>query len=187
VLVAAFDDADPTRVLTLDTVALSGWTVGLWYDYLIQELDKYVPYKQKPYEVILFNLGVNDALDIKSPGTRIVTYPGGTPFYAPLPLSESEWKTKAGWILDTMHTRWPNARIYVDKVWGRGAPAECGTINGWWATVVAARSSWAFLGTDETVWLEGGDNGATMTTDGTHYSAAAGPAKSALLMTLLGY
>jgi len=35
-----------------------------------------------------------------------------------------------------------------------------------------ARPGVAYLGHDERVWLEGGDDGATMTTDGRHYSAA---------------
>jgi hypothetical protein len=40
---------------------------------------------------------------------------------------------------------------------------------------------------DERVWLEGGDDGATMTTDGVHYSSAGQTACAAAWQTVLGY
>lgn len=100
---------------------------------------------------ILSNLGANDA--------------------ASLP-AEATWKANYLYILDAMHTKWPGATIYVTRPWRRNYGANCNTLAGWIADIVAARTSFLRLGDDERVWLEGGDDGATNTSDGTHYSAA---------------
>lgn len=78
-----------------------------------------------------------------------------------------------GSVLDALHARWPLAQIGVSHVWYRGKTAECAALNGWIDTVLAdGRLDWTYPGDDESVWLEGGDDGATMTMDGVHYSAA---------------
>lgn len=115
---------------------------------------------------VLVNLGAND--------------------FAAMP-AEADYKTNLGYILDAIHTKWPNATVYVARAWTRGAGmAAANTLAGWTATVVGARS-WAALGPDERVWLENGDDGATYTYDGTHYNAAGNTAAAAQWMTALGY
>lgn len=108
-------------------------------------------------DYVLYNLGVNDTNGAD----------GITP-------SEADWKTNTAYILDAVHTKWPNAKVYMMKNWCRLSPNACLTLATWGATVRSTRSSWCFLGPDESVFLEGGDNGATYTSDGVHPTAPAG-------------
>ena len=100
-------------------------------------------------DYILFNIGVNDS------------------DYADLDAWEANYLT----VVDAMNTKYPNAKIYCPMVWFRDYLTECNLIN---ARIVSAISQrdFIYLGFDERVWLEGGDDGVTMTTDGIHYSAA---------------
>lgn len=116
---------------------------------------------------LLFNLGVNDVAQ-------------GLP-------SQAVWEANLAYILDAFHAKWPNIQVYVARPWYRANPAGCDTIAGWIANVVTARAGWATLGPDERVWLEGGDDGATMTSDGTHYSAAGLIENAAQWQTVMGY
>lgn len=100
---------------------------------------------------VLYNLGANDVLGVR----------GGT-------ILEADWKADTLYILDAMRAKWPSVQVYMMRVWGRGADAECNTIDGWVADCVAARSTFARLGPDERIFLENGDNGVTYTSDGTH-------------------
>lgn len=118
-------------------------------------------------EVVLINLGVNDVATA-------------------LP-DEATWKADYGYILDAYHAAFPSTTIYVTKPWFRAQPARCVTIAGWIDTILGTRGPWAVVGDLEATWLEGGDNGATMTVDGTHYSVAGAAAKVAQVLTLLGY
>lgn len=96
---------------------------------------------------ILINAGVNDA--------------------SSLPV-EATWKTNYTYILDAFHTQWPIAKIYCMRVWSRGNTTNCNTLASWLADVISTRDSFTFVGPDERVFLENGDNGVTYTTDGIH-------------------
>lgn len=99
-------------------------------------------------DYVLVNIGANDAT-------------AGT--------SEANFKTAYGSILDKCHTKWPDARMYCMLVWVRNYLSQCNSVNTWIAEVIAdGRSSWAFVGPDERVFLEGGDDGVTYTADGIH-------------------
>lgn len=99
-------------------------------------------------DYVLVNIGANDAT-------------AGT--------SEANFKTAYGSILDKCHTKYPAAEIHCMLVWVRDYLSQCNSINTWIAAVIAdGRSSWAFVGPDERVFLEGGDNGVTYTADGVH-------------------
>lgn len=104
-------------------------------------------------------------------------------------IEEASFKTNLAYILDALHAKWPLAQVVVDHIWKRGATAGCIEMNGWIDAVIAdGRESWTMPGADETVWLEGGDDGATMTVDGTHYSIPAGQAeKAAQEKAAMGY
>jgi hypothetical protein len=118
--------------------------------------------------------------------TRILFNLGVTNFAA-LP-AQATWEADYAYLLDALHAKYPAALIYCARPWAVGYDAEADTLAGWLATVVAARSPWAQLGHDERVWLKGADNGATMTSDGVHYSYPAGfAAAAAQWMTALGY
>jgi hypothetical protein len=107
---------------------------------------------------ILLDLGVNDL--------------------SAMPL-EAAWKADMLYIIDAIATKWPSVRIYVCKPWCRGYTTEANTMAGWIDDIVALRSTNCKAGHDERTWLEGGDDGATMTVDGKHYSTPAGQNEAA--------
>lgn len=113
---------------------------------------------------VLFNLGVND-------------FVGGV---------EATWIADVQAIADACHVRWPSATFYLMRPWKRSFNATADTYAGWINTVVGSRTFCA-LGPDERVWLKGADDGAAMTTDGIHYSAAGEAECAAQWKTVLGY
>lgn len=105
---------------------------------------------------VLMNWGANDCKNLPAAAT---------------------WQAEVLAMIDAASAAWPGVKVYLMRPWrrdyyGEDVSAELDTIAGWIDAVVAARPGVAFLGPDERVWLKGADNGATMTTDGTHYSAA---------------
>lgn len=119
------------------------------------------------WDTFLLNWGANDV--------------GG-----PLP-SEATWQSDYLAILDAIHAAYPFARVYIMRPWRSGFDANAATLKARIDNIVAARSSFAFVGPDEAVWLKGADNGATMTTDGTHYSTAGKAECAAQWKAALGY
>ena len=101
--------------------------------------------------------------------------------------AEATWKANYLAIIDSCVAKWPQAKVYLTRPWRRGYAIQCNTLAAWIADIVAARPGIAFAGDDERVWLEGGDNGATMTVDGIHYSAAGQTAKAAATKAAMGY
>lgn len=87
--------------------------------------------------------------------------------------AEATWKANMLYIIDAVGTKWPGCVCVLARVWRRGYAANCNTLAGWISDVVAARPGLARPGPDERVFLENGDDGATYTTDGTHYTTAA--------------
>lgn len=116
-------------------------------------------------QYILFNLGVNET--------------------ASLP-AEATWLSNANYILNAFQIKWPGVQVYLMRPWARGEDADCDTVAGWIATLVASRAN-AHLGPDERVWMEGGDDGATMTDDGIHPNAAGNIECAAQWLAVLGY
>lgn len=117
---------------------------------------------------------------------QFVTITLGTNDANSLP-AEAAWKADAATILDAIHVKWPYARVGWALPWHRDRVAACNTLAGWIADVIAPRSSWAFVGPDERVYLENGDNGVTYTTDGTHPNVAGYTLAAAQWQTALGY
>jgi lysophospholipase L1-like esterase len=101
--------------------------------------------------------------------------------------AEATWKANLDYVLDALHVKYPNASVYVTRPWRRGFAAECNTLATWIAAELVARSTWAFVGDDERVWLEGGDDGATMSVDGIHYSTAGQAVAASQRKTAIGY
>ena len=93
--------------------------------------------------------------------------------------AEATWKANYATIIDAVVAKWPTAKVYLVKPWRRGEAADCNTLAGWIDDLVALYPGVAFVGHDERTWLEGGDDGATMTTDGVHYSTAGQAAAAA--------
>jgi lysophospholipase L1-like esterase len=126
----------------------------------------YMPKTPAP-DYLLFNLGVND-------------------IGAGLP-AEAVWEANVLYIIDAFRVRYPNVKVYLMRPWYRAHLAEANTLAGWIDVIVAARPGIAFVGPDERVWMAGNDDGATMTTDGTHYSAAGNAECARQWQTVLGY
>lgn len=101
--------------------------------------------------------------------------------------AEATWESYYYTILDAIHAKWPNTKCYIMRPWKVGYDAQAATLNGWITTIVAARSTFAYVGPDEAVWLKAGDNGATNTSDGVHYSTAGHAAAVTAWLTVLGY
>lgn len=101
--------------------------------------------------------------------------------------TEATWAASYYTVLDAIHAKWPDAKCYLTRPWKQGFDAQAATLNGWITTIVAARSTFAFVGSDEAVWLKAADDGATNTTDGVHYSAAGHTASVTPNLTALGY
>lgn len=116
--------------------AVGGWTVANALSGLPAALDTaiYVP------TYVFIDLGVNEAND------------------NPLP-NEASWKANYASLLDQLHTKWPEARIYVAKIW-RGDDsgiyiANCATINAWIEDVISdGRSGWVSVAHNEADWLD---------------------------------
>lgn len=102
-------------------------------------------------DYVLINLGRNDA------GAGI---------------SETLFKDSMGTILDYIIAQYPLTKIYIQLVWDRVYADECDVVDGWITDIIALRSDYCFVGPDERIYLENGDNGTTYTDDGTHPNSA---------------
>lgn len=93
--------------------------------------------------------------------------------------SQTDWEQQAAdmaYVLDAIHAKWPVCVVYLARVWSSNSNVQA-NLNYFDDTVIAnalSGRSWAHLGVDERIVIKAGDNGATNTTDGTHYSDPAG-------------
>lgn len=120
---------------------------------------------------VLINIGANDL----SSGT----------------MEEVTWKADMSAILNAIHAWRPAAQVYIMRPWRRGYMTQANTFAGWIADVVAL-FDFAYLGPDERVFLENGDDGVTYTSDGTHPTMGLTPGTGAYLeaqewRTVLGF
>lgn len=145
--------------------AIGAQTVGTMKTLIDAKIAEHTYYSYFEKNTFFINLGIND--------------------FDSMPL-EATWESDYLYIIDALRSKYPNAEIYITKPWMVGHTAEANTMAGWIDTIVAARA-FCHVGDDERTWLEGGDNGATMTSDGVHYSAAGQIAKVAALRAVIGY
>jgi hypothetical protein len=85
------------------------------------------------------------------------------------------WIAQYESIIDYVHGRFPNARIYIMYPWRRSFDLQAAELHSRINTIIADRSTVAFAGPDEAIWLKGSDNGANNSCDGTHYSSPTCP------------
>lgn len=119
-------------------------------------------------DYVLYNVGANDV---------------------PAMPTQAQWQADTLYIWDAIHAKWPNAKIFVMKVWVRNQTANNNTYDDTWLpAAVALRSSFVYLHSalDERVFLENGDNGATYTSDGVHPNHAGYMLTAAKWHTALG-
>ena len=118
-------------------------------------------------EVVLLNIGVNN--------------------WTPVMPNEATWKANYQTIIDAIHTKYANSRIYIAKVWTSSNDVNAATMAGWIDDLITANGGVVIEGHNEPVWLDGGDEGATMTLDGTHYNVAGYTECMNQWLTILGY
>ena len=130
--------------------ATGGWTTQVVKD----GIDAALAARSDTPDMVCINLGAND-VNTGDPGAT--------------------WRTNTEYIVDAIHTKWPNARVYLTKVWRRNTGLQAvgiAAINGYTDTIVAARSSWLSVAVNEANIIEGGDDGVTYTSDGVHPNEA---------------
>lgn len=135
--------------------------------YLAANVDSWLAGATRPGEWALIDMGVND---MALPAT-----------------SQASYEADLAYVLDKIHAAWPLTKILVAKPWQRGYDTAANSMAGWIDNVLATRGPWAAVGHDERVWLKGADNGATMTYDGVHYSAAGNTEVVAQWQALMGF
>ena len=130
------------------TLARSGYTVATMQDEIDTDLAAYTSVAPR---YVLTNLGANDVVSLPT---------------------EAAWKADYQYIFSAMRAKWPNVNIYIMRPWQRGYAANCNTLATWIGDLVTANPGVCFLGPDERVFLENGDDGVTYTSDGIHPNTA---------------
>lgn len=126
-------------------VGRSGYTIAQ----LAASVDADLSARSDTPSVVLINIGANDYISV----------------------IDATWSTNYAYILDAMHAKWPSAQVYCMRVWRRSGTSLV-AMKSAIGVLVAARSSWCYLGPDETVFLENGDDGTTYTVIGIHPNEA---------------
>jgi len=99
---------------------------------------------------------------------------------------ETTWTTDYLAIIDKVHARAPEAKIYLMRPWYQGYDARAAVLHGWIDNIVAARA-FTYVGPDEAVWLKADDNGAARMVDAKHYNALGNTDCAAEWQTVLGF
>lgn len=163
-LVGVLNANDPASWIELTPrFGVSGATTATMKDYV----DSNLAAVTGTAHTITINLGANDV--------------GSMPV-------EATFKANLTSIIDSVRAKWSGVKVYVAHTWSRNELTDHNTLSTWKAAVVATYPSNVYLGMDERVWLENGDDGATYTTDGVHYNTTTGQvAAAAAWKTALGY
>lgn len=113
--------------------------------------------------------------------------PSPTPEFVLINIGRNGWiKSDVAYVVDAIHVKWPNAHVLLCRIWSTISASP--TINNVdIPDLISTRSSWLFLGPDERVFLEGGDNGALETYDGTHYTAFGAQQAAAAWKIAMGF
>jgi len=168
-LIAGMNATDnPSSVYWFEASPRDTWAIGsATVNTIKSSIDSNIALHSQPNcNACLINLGVNDQTDVV----------------------EANWKADYQYIIDALLVKWPGTKIYLVKPWSRGRDAFYDTMAGWIDDLIAANPGTCFAGHDARVWLKGADDGATMTSDGIHYSIDAGQAEcAAQWLTILGY
>jgi len=146
-----------------ESFAIAGYTVAQMRTYVDANL---AAATGTPTD-ILINLGANDAAGIE------------------VTITKAAWKADYAAMINAFRDKWGGVPIRVTLPWRQGYDSQCNKMATWLGEVIATYPSGVYVGDDEQVWLKGSDNGATMTTDGTHYSAAGQTEKAAQIAAFL--
>jgi hypothetical protein len=92
---------------------------------------------------------------------------------------EAAYKAAYVTIIDALHAKDDDAKIYLASPWKRGFDTSAALWKSWNADLVALYPGICVVGVDESIVIKGSDDGATMTVDGIHYSVSGSAAMSA--------
>lgn len=102
--------------------------------------------------------------------------------------SQANFETNYAYIIDTLHAKFPAARVLVALPWRQGFDSLATSMdNTWIPNIVNPRSAWCGYGPDERVVLKGADNGATNTVDGVHPNAVGHAAMAVAWQSAMGF
>lgn len=153
-----------------------------------------IDFPEIPARIAQDGLKVTDLDDVIDARLAIAI---GTPEYVLLNIGtndlavttdENTFKTAYLYVLDALRTKYPSASIYCMRVWKRANLGYTAQLNGWINDCIALRSANnVHAGPDESVFLEGGDDGATYTLEGTHPNEAGALLTAQQWRTVLGF
>lgn len=109
------------------------------------------------------------------------------PQFALINLGANGWvKADMAYIMDALHAQWPATRVLLARVSSRGAanPFYDDTDI---PDLISTRTTWAGLGPDERVFLQGVDNFTSETYDGQHYSLFGAQQAAAAWKVAMGF
>jgi len=106
-------------------------------------------------EIVLMNWGVNDF--------------GENP-------DETTWIAQYSSMVEYVHGRFPNAKIYITYPWCVNCDAPAAQMHGWIDQIITAHAAYTYPGVDEAIVIKADDNGFLETDkseggSGVHYTA----------------
>lgn len=155
-----------TVTATKDDLSIGGATVADLAARVASDLASRPAQDGMSYQHVLITVGANE----------VSTLP-----------AEAAWKANLATVIDAINAKWPAAKVYVALPWRRNYPTECNSLATWIASVISTRGAWAFVGPDERIYLENGDNGTTYTYDGIHPNAAGELVAATQWQAVMGY
>lgn len=146
------------------TWASSGATVGSLKNGIDANIALHSVVSNLVRNVFLINIGINETAG----------------------FDKATFKSNYKYIIDALVAKWSDAEIFLVYPWAR-ANSNVASLHTYIDEIISENPGVCFAGHDEAVWLEGGDDGATMTYDGVHYSTAGQAECANQWKTILGY
>lgn len=98
----------------------------------------------------------------------------------------ANWNVNTRYLINAYHTAYPGANIRLTKIWKRSCAVAIASANALIDTMYGDYS-WLKPGINETTFLEGGNDGATYTSDGVHPNTAGYALEATAWKTVMGY
>lgn len=146
--------------------AVSGYDVASLKSVIDAQIARHTVHSDAERNVFLVNIGVNDD---------------------DYDINKAQWMSNYQYIIDAIKTKWSDAEIFLATPWHRNHSWALDSIAVWIGTIIDNNPGSCFAGHDERIWLEGGDDGATMTYDGWHYTDAGEAECANQWKTILGH
>lgn len=183
ITVGATDEVTAVGYPLLLCNAASYGTKGFWQESPAR-------YANGGYDILDVQNGIDAALTARSTTPTHVLILIGSNDIADLHwglFNETTWKADYQYVIDAIHTKWANAKIYLGKSYrdGDGYIVKLETLAGWIDDLVAANPGVCFAGIDSRTIYTG--NEATLLVDDVHPNHAGFIAMADAWKTILGY